>query len=71
MKDDSYVLNLKQAERSLKFYKGCEGKSSEEVDAISKEFDRMKLLEVERGQDKKLHWADLCEYSMRLNKFSF
>lgn len=70
-KNDSYVLNSKKAEKSLKFYKGCKGDSVEEIDAISREFDRMKLLEVERGQDKKLHWADLCKYSMNFTNISF
>lgn len=52
----------KKAEKALKYYKGYEGKSPAESNAIDAEFQRIKSVVEEQKTEEKLHISDLCEY---------
>lgn len=55
------LMYLQKAEDALKFYKGYEGASKQEDDAIFKEFDRLKLIAYERKTEEKLQASDFCK----------
>lgn len=57
-----FSFPYQKAEKSLKFYKGYEGKSSEEDMAIIKEFEKLKAIMTEQKQAPKLRLADFCTY---------
>lgn len=58
------MINLfeQKAIDSLKYYKGYQGNSGKEDNAIDAEFDRMKSIsEQQKSSNQKLVLADLCK----------
>lgn len=56
---------LQEAEKALKYYKGCKGSTVAEANALSKELDRIKITANERQADKKWHFSDICKYPIQ------
>lgn len=52
---------MQEAENSLKYYKGYQGKSVEEIVAFSVEFERMKLVASKQKDDQKITMKDMCK----------
>lgn len=65
----SFILNNvklfysfeQEARNSLKYYKGYQGNSKEEDNAIDAEFDRIKSIANQQKSNKKIVLADLCK----------
>lgn len=56
------VLNPKDAEKSLRFYKNCNGDTKEEVERFKNEWEKVQLIakqSIERGE--KVYFRDYCE----------
>lgn len=59
-----YLFIFKQkAEKSLKYYKGFRGDSSEEINAFAKEFERLKLIVARQQTEQKFQVSDLRKFS--------
>lgn len=51
-------MKLQKAEKALKYYKRCEGKTDQEKTFLMAEFERLKLIVKERNMSKKLQFTD-------------
>lgn len=56
-----FKIHLQDAEKSLKYYKGCKGATLEEAVAISGELERLQLLARQRENTSKLSLRDICK----------
>lgn len=54
-------ITLKQAVKSLRYYKGYIGKSESEDAAIQDEMERLKSVESEQKMQEKLRMSDFCK----------
>lgn len=60
-------LSFQKAEKALKYYKGCKGRTVAQSAALFEELERIKLLTNQRQNDKKFHFSDFCKYIKTLN----
>lgn len=54
---------MQNAEKSLKYYKGCTGKTDREKSLLTAEFERLKMLEEERKKRPKMQLKDFCNWT--------
>lgn len=52
----------KKAEKSMQYYKGCEGKTEKESLALLDEFEKLKSAVTVQKVDDKISFEEICEW---------